>query len=84
MKESKPDLIYHIASYADVRKSFFSPVKVINNNNQITLNLLEAVRKLRINPLIIICSSSEVYGNVKRQNQPIKENQFVWLIEALS
>ena len=77
LKESKPDLIYHIASYADVRKSFFSPVKVINNNNQITLNLLEAVRKLRINPLIIICSSSEVYGNVKRQNQPIKENQLM-------
>ena len=77
LKEFKPDVIYHIASYADVRKSFFSPVKVINNNNRITLNLLEAVRKLKINPLIIICSSSEVYGNVNRQNQPIKENQLM-------
>ena len=77
LKVSKPDLIYHIASYADVRKSFFSPINVINNNNRITLNLLEAVRKLKINPLIIICSSSEVYGNVKLKQQPIKENQLM-------
>ena len=74
---SKPDLIFHIASYADVRKSFFSPIKVINNNNKITLNLLEAVRILKISPLIVICSSSEVYGNVKINKQPIKEDQLM-------
>lgn len=77
LRKFKPDIIYHIASYADVRKSFFSPVRVINNNNRITLNLLEAIRELKINPIIIICSSSEVYGNVARQNQPIKENQLM-------
>tara|TARA_B100000902_G_scaffold331874_1_gene329508 strand:+ start:10861 stop:11832 length:972 start_codon:yes stop_codon:yes gene_type:complete len=77
LNKTKPELIFHIASYADVRKSFFSPIKVINNNNKITLNLLEAVRKLNIKPLIVLCSSSEVYGNVKKKEQPIKENQLM-------
>ena len=77
LKNTRPDLIFHIASYADVRKSFFSPIKIINNNNNITLNLLEAVRCLKIQPLIILCSSSEVYGNVDIKSQPIKENQIM-------
>ena len=77
LNKTKPELIFHIASYADVRKSFFSPIKVINNNNKITLNLLEAVRKLNIKPLIILCSSSEVYGNVNKKDQPIKEYQLM-------
>lgn len=70
----KPDCIFHLASLTDVRYSFEDPKKFIENNNSITLNLLEAVRLLEINPLIIICSSSEVYGQVSRKNVPIKED----------
>lgn len=70
----KPDLIFHIASNADVRGSFDFPIKISNNNNSITVNLLEACRKSKINPLIIICSTSEVYGNVDKKNMPIDEN----------
>ena len=77
LNKIKPDLIFHIASYADVRKSFFYPIKVINNNNKITLNLLEAIRSLKNKPLIVLCSSSEVYGNVSKKKQPIKENQLM-------
>ena len=77
IKNNKPDLIFHLASYADVRKSFDNPLAVINNNNNITLNLLEAVRSSNYNPLIIICSSSEVYGTVKKSETPITENQIM-------
>ena len=70
----KPDLIFHIASNADVRGSFDFPIKISNNNNSITVNLLEACRKSKINPLIIICSTSEVYGNVDKKSMPIDEN----------
>ena len=45
----------------------------INNNNNITLNLLEAVRVSKINPVIQIYSTSEVYGQVKKNETPIKE-----------
>ena len=71
----KPDLIYHIASNADVRGSFFKPKEIIENNNAITLNLLEAVRVNRIKSLIIICSTSEVYGSVKKHSS--SETSFI-------
>ena len=69
----KPDLIYHLASNADVRKSFDEPMRIIDNNYKITINLLEAIRSSRINPLIIICSTSEVYGLVNKKDIPIKK-----------
>ena len=74
LKKIKPDVIFHLASDADVRGSFDEPMKFIKNNNNITLNLLEAIRRLKINPVIQICSTSEVYGQVKKNEVPINEN----------
>ena len=74
--KEKPDLIYHFASNADVRGSFDHPMDIINNNNNVTLNLLESIRIIKnYNPVVIICSTSEVYGLVKKKDTPIKENQ---------
>ena len=69
----KPDVVFHLASNADVRNSFFEPLKFTENNNIITVNLLEALRRLNSRAIIIICSTSEVYGNVQKKNMPIKE-----------
>jgi GDP-mannose 4,6-dehydratase len=71
----KPDLIFHLASNADVKLSFQQPLKIVKNNVNITINLLEAIRELKINPLTIICSTSEVYGNVNKNDFPILETQ---------
>ena len=67
-------MIFHLASNADVRGSFDHPLAHVKNNNIITANLLEALRELKLKPLVIICSTSEVYGNVKKRQMPIKEN----------
>jgi GDP-4-dehydro-6-deoxy-D-mannose reductase len=75
IKKTKPEVIFHIASNADVRLSFDNPIEITSNNNLITANLLEAVRQLNQNPIIIICSTSEVYGAVTKKDIPIKENQ---------
>ena len=75
IKEIKPDLIYHFASNADVKGSFDNPLDFSNNNNSITINLLETIRQLKINPIIVICSSSEVYGKVSKKDIPLTENQ---------
>jgi GDPmannose 4,6-dehydratase/GDP-4-dehydro-6-deoxy-D-mannose reductase len=75
IKKIKPDIIYHLASNADVRASFDNPIGIINNNNLITINLLEIIRQLKFDPIIIICSTSEVYGNVFKKDIPITENQ---------
>ena len=77
IKKINPDIIFHLASSANVRESFDYPSRVIENNNSITLNLLEIIRKNKLNPLIIICSTSEVYGKVKKKDIPINENKSI-------
>ena len=75
IKKINPDIIFHLASTANVRESFDSPKKTIQNNNAITLNLLEIIRINKISPLIIICSTSEVYGKAGKKDIPIKETK---------
>ena len=74
LRRIKPELIYHFASDPDVRRSFDQPYKTITNNNLITLNLLENIRELKLKPLIIMCSTSEVYGDSKKRDGPIIES----------
>ena len=68
----KPDLIFNLASHANVRACFDTPVSVVQNNILSTLNLLEAIRITEIKPLLIHCSTSEVYGQVDKNQIPIK------------
>ena len=70
----KPDLIFHLAAHANVRTSFDTPLAVLQNNIMGTANLLEAIRAVGICPVIVIISSSEVYGQVDPRNVPIKED----------
>ena len=44
IKKINPDLIFHLASTANVSESFNFPKKTIENNNTVTLNLLEVIR----------------------------------------
>jgi len=61
--DALPDVIYHLAADADVRDSFDNPQGVFDNNTVSTINLFEACRFAQIKPVIVICSTSEVYGN---------------------
>lgn len=77
LQEHKPDIIFHLAAQSYVDFSFLAPIVTLQHNVIGTANLLEAVKKLKINsgydPIIHICSSSEVYGQVKKDEVPIKE-----------
>ena len=74
LKKVKPDVIFHLASHANVRASFTNPIAVMENNVKSTSNLLEAIRLAEIDPVVQICSTSEVYGQVDPKNVPIKED----------
>ena len=74
LQEVRPDAIFHLAAYANVRASFITPGSVLSNNILGTSNLFEAVRFARIKPIIQLCSSSEVYGQVGPQDVPIRED----------
>ncbi len=72
--EVKPDVIFHLAAQSYVPTSFVAPVDTLSTNILGTANLLEAVRLSKIDPVVHICSSSEVYGQVKKEELPITEN----------
>ncbi len=73
-KSIKPDIIFHLAAQSYVLTSFNSPIQTLTTNVIGTANLLEAVRIAEIDPIIHICSSSEVYGQVAEDDIPIKES----------
>ena len=69
----KPDVIFHLAAQSFVTSSYVAPVDTLECNISGTANLLEAVRILKFDPVIHICSSSEVYGQVTKDDVPIRE-----------
>lgn len=75
--KSKPDIIFHLAAQSYVKTSFTSPIDTLQRNVIGTCNLLEAVRFRHtigeIDPVIQIASSSEVYGEVLKEDQPTNE-----------
>lgn len=73
MREVRPDVVFHLASHANVRASFTTPLAVMENNIRGTANLFEAVRLAEIAPVIQLCSTSEVYGQVYPEEVPIRE-----------
>ncbi len=70
----KPDVIFHLAAQSFVSTSYIAPADTIETNVVGTVNLFEAVRILKIDPIIHVCSSSEVYGQVSEKDVPIKES----------
>lgn len=63
----KPFFISHLAAQSYPKTSFNIPLETLNTNIMGTANLLEAIRQQKeiddeYDPVIHICSSSEVYG----------------------
>jgi len=75
--EVKPDVVYHFAAQSFPESSFKTPVSTLNTNVIGTTNLLEELRlaqeRIMLSPVIVSVSSSEVYGNPKPDEVPIKE-----------
>jgi GDPmannose 4,6-dehydratase/GDP-4-dehydro-6-deoxy-D-mannose reductase len=73
LKEVRPGRIFHLAAQSYVPSSFTAPADTLATNVVGTANLLDAVRLAELDPLIHICSSSEVYGQVREDELPITE-----------
>ena len=69
LKEEKPDYIFHLAAQSFPRTSFDIPIETLQTNIIGTANLLECIRSLKMDcgydPVIHVCSSSEVYGRAE-------------------
>lgn len=74
VKESRPDYVFHLAAQSYPLTSFTSPIHTLETNILGTERLLEVLRRCDgIDPVIHICSSSEVFGQVPKDNLPINE-----------
>ncbi len=74
IEESRPDYVFHLAAQSYPLTSFTSPIQTLDTNIIGTARLLEALRRYKnINPIIHVCSSSEVFGRVSKEKLPIDE-----------
>jgi GDP-4-dehydro-6-deoxy-D-mannose reductase len=74
LEKIKPDRIFHLAGLTFAPNSHQSPGKFYVTNVFGTINLLEAVKQLGINPLIHIACSSAEYGLILENENPVTEN----------
>lgn len=74
IESARPDYVFHLAAQSFPRTSFDSPVDTLDTNIQGTARLLEAIRHCRLDPVIHVCASSEVFGRVPREKLPIDED----------
>ncbi|HYN20804.1 MAG TPA: GDP-mannose 4,6-dehydratase, partial [Thermoanaerobaculia bacterium] len=73
LDRSRPDVIFHLAAQSFVPASWSAPNETLTTNISGQTNLFEAVRALRLDPVIQIACSSEQYGLVLPGETPIKE-----------
>lgn len=68
-ESKKPDFIFHLAAQSFPKTSFEIPLETLQTNIIGTANILENIRILKqkedYDPVVHICSSSEVYGRAK-------------------
>lgn len=76
-KTVRPDYISHLAAQSYPKTSFDTPIETLQTNIIGTANLLEAVRQQAevdgYDPVVHVCSSSEVYGRAK-PGMPLAED----------
>ena len=80
IKKIKPIFITHLAAQSYPKTSFDIPAETLQTNIIGTCNLLEAIRCIRneedFDPVIHICSSSEVYGKAQTKTNLVEETPF--------
>ena len=70
----KPDFVFHLAAQSYPKTSFDSPLETLETNILGTAKVLDAIKTLKLTPVIHICASSEVFGRVPKEALPIHED----------
>lgn len=73
LEKSRPDYVFHLAAQSFVPASWTAPHETLGTNVTAQTNLFEAIRALKLDPVVQIACSSEEYGLVLPDEVPIKE-----------
>jgi CDP-glucose 4,6-dehydratase len=63
IKKIQPEMIFHLAAQAIVRRSYAEPLETFNTNAVGTANLLESVRRVELPCPVLIVTSDKCYEN---------------------
>jgi len=74
LQEVEPEIVFHLAAQALVKKSYLDPVETFSTNVMGTLNVFEACRKTPSVKAIINVTSDKCYEN-KEWNWGYRENE---------
>lgn len=77
LKEFKPEKIFHLAAQSLPTVSWQDPHYTIETNLIGTINIFEAIKKLKLNPKILVACSSAEYGYVEEKEVPVKETHLL-------
>lgn len=75
IKDTSPDVIFHLAALTSPADSFNTPTQTLTNNISLQINILEAVRKNNLlDTKILVISSADIYGQVRSEDLPMDED----------
>lgn len=70
--DARPDVVYHLAGWANVGTSWDHPRDVFRINAEGTLNVLTAARESGVTRVVAV-SSADVYGKGRPEDMPLTE-----------
>jgi len=73
LSEIKPDWVFHLAARTSPSKSLEEPLETFNVNWGGTLNLLEAIRTLKLPCRFLLVSSGQIYGRSQTGGHTLAE-----------
>lgn len=73
LEASSPDYVVHLAAQSFVGASWQAPAETLSTNTISQVNLLEAIRGLKLAPRFLAIGSSEEYGLAYPDELPIRE-----------
>ncbi len=74
IKNTRPDGLINLAAFTSPAQSFKDPIGCFHNNIDTQIAIFESIRKYNESCRILAISSSEIYGNVRKQDLPINES----------
>jgi GDP-4-dehydro-6-deoxy-D-mannose reductase len=66
MRSVRPEAVFHLAARASVGRSWEEPAETLRANLEMTLNVLEAVRREAPEAAVLLAGSGEIYGAPER------------------
>ena len=79
IKSKNIEIIFHLGAITQVIDAYKSPLETFNSNILGTINILETIRNLKKNIIMIFSSSDKAYGslmgNAYLENHQLKENK---------